>query len=268
MSQIHTGKKYRMTPEGSARLAEGLRNRHAAGKISYGHTKGKPLSEEHKQAISRALTGMPRSASWCENISKGKKGKFSAAQRLACLNACLKSITGYHFSTKMNRWFPFRSLCEESYMVVLDNDPQVEKWDYEPFFLRYSWNGKTCFYLPDFFVSRKDGFILVEFKPSFLVENEQNQAKFSAARNLCHRKKWSFLVVTEKDLFQDAMPISRQAGRSGKVKVDRKLQRLTGEDTIPILPTRAPDTLRGEDIVRYPKETLGVQDKELGYVNN
>lgn len=41
--------------------------------------KGKTMSEEQKQKIRAAVQAVPRSAEWCANISKAKKGKTYAA---------------------------------------------------------------------------------------------------------------------------------------------------------------------------------------------
>lgn len=269
MRAAHLGKKYNMTPEGSAKLSRLMSERRKGMPPPVGMT-GKHHTEATKARIGRANKGRVKSPEECQRISDGKKGRCSAAQLAACLRNFQRTgaYQGTYRSEKMRREFHYRSRPELNYLRLLDSDPAVEKFDYEPFFIRYNFEGQTHFYLPDFFVRRVDGFVLVEVKPRIFHSDPINQAKFSAARTLCEKKGWTFEVVTDEDI--DSMLIGSQADRMGTV-VGRKVQRLTGEESQPISPTRAPGAVvaaflvlliashvvTGQEIVRHPGETWG-----------
>ena len=119
----------------------------------------------------------------------------------------------------------YRSLWELKYMMWLDSHQDVIKWSSEEFCIPYlsPIDGRYHRYFPDFKVKQKnrDGVvetIVVEIKPSVqTVEPKQqtrktkryitevytwgvNQAKWKAAEEYCADKKWSFKIMTEKEL--------------------------------------------------------------------
>lgn len=119
----------------------------------------------------------------------------------------------------------YRSLWELKYMMWLDSHQDVIKWSSEEFCIPYlsPIDGRYHRYFPDFKVKQRnrDGVvetIVVEIKPSVqTVEPKQqtrktkryitevytwgvNQAKWKAAEEYCADKKWSFKIMTEKEL--------------------------------------------------------------------
>jgi len=98
--------------------------------------------------------------------------------------------------------FRTRSSYETKYVNILESDPQVVKFEYEPFQIEYEHDGIIKSYTPDFLVIYEDHAELVEVKPSRLISMERNPAKFIAARRHCLDNDLDFVVVTEKRLFR------------------------------------------------------------------
>lgn len=127
----------------------------------------------------------------------------------------------------------FRSSWEIKYAVSLENDPNVKLWFYEPkmFNLRYPnpITGKLSAYWPDFLVKYMDGSTkLVEIKPlkqssaRFAIspydrqEFMKNDAKWKVASAFAQAQGWTFLVLTERNLFTQSTKKPRKS--KGTVK--------------------------------------------------
>lgn len=110
-------------------------------------------------------------------------------------------------------------------MNYLDDHPDIIQWQSEEFFIPYKSpiDGKWHRYFPDFLVKKKtkDGLIeivLIEVKPEaqtkppkrqekitrkYLTEVKNwgiNEAKWKAALEYCKDRKWTFQIITEKEL--------------------------------------------------------------------
>lgn len=119
----------------------------------------------------------------------------------------------------------FRSLLERSFMVYLEESPNVVSWNSEEIVVPYysPFDGKMHRYFVDFFVRIKDASgqtkeLLIEIKPekqcSAPVKKNQlkrtfmretytygvNQAKWAAATKFAAARGWKFIVLTEKDV--------------------------------------------------------------------
>ena len=106
-------------------------------------------------------------------------------------------------------------------MKDCDDNPDVVEWGSEEIVVPYisPIDGKRHRYFPDFYVktSKGDKF-LVEIKPKkqtkppkihkrktkrFIYETHEwgrNQAKWKAAKQMCERNGWKFLILTEDHL--------------------------------------------------------------------
>ena len=115
----------------------------------------------------------------------------------------------------------YRSLWERSFMKYCDDNPDVVEWGSEEIVVPYisPIDGKRHRYFPDFYVktSKGDKF-LVEIKPKkqtkppkipkrktkrFIYETHEwgkNQAKWKAAKQMCEKNGWKFLILTEDHL--------------------------------------------------------------------
>lgn len=119
----------------------------------------------------------------------------------------------------------YRSLWEAKLMSYLDGHPDVLQWSSEEFSIPYRSpiDGKIHRYFPDFYVKmkNKDGLVetvVIEVKPykqtmppkvqsratkRYITEVKTwgiNSAKWKAAVDFCKDRKWSFKIMTEKEL--------------------------------------------------------------------
>ena len=119
----------------------------------------------------------------------------------------------------------YRSSWELKLMSYLDAHPDVLLWASEEFFIPYKSpvDSKIHRYYPDFYIKRKNtsGIVetlIVEVKPKSQTTppkkqskvtkkyiNEVttfgiNSAKWKAAEDYCHDRKWKFMLMTEKEL--------------------------------------------------------------------
>lgn len=103
-------------------------------------------------------------------------------------------------SLKLRRMVAFESLIEQDCLYVLDYEQDVLHFEEQPLTIEYSWQGKVLHYTPDFHVLRGQRHELVECKPHKLLDTDENQRKFAAARGWCQENDWVFSVVTDHDL--------------------------------------------------------------------
>ena len=115
----------------------------------------------------------------------------------------------------------YRSLWERTFMKYCDDNPDIIEWGSEEIIIPYvsPIDGRRHRYFPDFFVktSKGDKF-LIEVKPKsqtkppkvprrktkrFRYETHEwgkNQAKWEAAKAVCPRNGWKFIILTEDHL--------------------------------------------------------------------
>lgn len=120
----------------------------------------------------------------------------------------------------------YRSLWERKLCIYFDTNPNIIQWSIEPIGIPYfsPIDGKYHRYFIDFWIKVRDknGNIiekLIEVKPykqtkppkpqikktkSYINEVQTwivNSSKWEAAKKLCEKKNWDFLILTEKNLF-------------------------------------------------------------------
>jgi len=119
----------------------------------------------------------------------------------------------------------YRSLWELKFMRYCDSNTNIVKWSSEEIVIPYRSPIDNRFhrYFPDFYLKYKDntGKIIekvVEIKPAKQVQEPKvqkrktkkyvtevvnyakNQAKWMAAEEFCKDRKWTFQILTEKEL--------------------------------------------------------------------
>jgi hypothetical protein len=115
----------------------------------------------------------------------------------------------------------YRSLWERKFMVYCDTNKDIQEWGSEELIVPYRspLDGKRHRYFPDFYIKTKNGDnFMVEIKPkkftkppkkpkriskTFIRETQEwgkNQAKWEAARNVCKKHGWQFIIITEVEL--------------------------------------------------------------------
>lgn len=94
---------------------------------------------------------------------------------------------GEFISSRTGKRFYYRSAWELQRMMELDDDPDVESWEYEPFVIHYTLDDVRHSYLPDFLVRNRDGStFLEEVGPKAVKESaEINVRKRAAAEGYC-----------------------------------------------------------------------------------
>lgn len=110
------------------------------------------------------------------------------------------NIIGYFPSLTMKRMIAFESTIERDKITLADFDPNVLTIEEQPLAIPYEHKKKTVTYTPDFFLQMQGMRILVECKPATLVDTEDNQRKFRAARIWCAEHGYEFQVVTDEQL--------------------------------------------------------------------
>jgi len=168
-----------------------------------------------RDAVRLAKTGVPMSEATRAKLSATRKSMFASGDLVINREAISKSITklyleggfqwcvGEYTSSKTGEVIFYRSSWELAYAELLDNDPTVVTWEYEPFSIVYRYGKKMKNYLPDFLVTYDDGIKeLVEVKPKQLETYGVNVAKRDAALTKCVAEGWHYagwsLVSTQR----------------------------------------------------------------------
>ncbi len=122
----------------------------------------------------------------------------------------------------------YRSLWERKFMIFCDDNSSILEWSSEEIVIRYvsPIDGKSHRYFVDFWVKVKDKGgknkeYLIEVKPKAQTKKPEppkdkktskskikeiqnwliNNAKWTAAKEVCENKGWEFKIITEDILF-------------------------------------------------------------------
>ena len=138
--------------------------------------------------------------SWLNKQEQFKNNHISKLKRLWDERKLGPRVSYYR--SKNSGVVPCRSLYELRLCELLDKDPTVSHYTFEPFWIPYRIFGEWRRYLPDFLVERKDGTgDLIEVKPSFQLNDDINEAKFKFAEKYCDSINLNWIVITEKELW-------------------------------------------------------------------
>lgn len=111
-----------------------------------------------------------------------------------------RGIGGYFTSIKTHQRFFFRSLLELAYLLILEEDANVETYVYEPFHIICD-NGTS--YTPDFLINNK---LIVEIKSYKFIYKQggeiQNkfEYKITQAKKYCEEHGYEYKVVFDEDI--------------------------------------------------------------------
>ncbi len=96
---------------------------------------------------------------------------------------------------------PYDSTWERDYMLVLENDPTVRRWE-RCHSLQISYtkaDSSQAHYNPDFIVERTDSTKeLHEVKGEHLLTNEDTKRKLAAGEEFCRKRGMVFKIITRK----------------------------------------------------------------------
>lgn len=165
---------------------------------------------ESREGARKALLGSKRSETTKKKHSDTRKRMFASGELTINREKISRSVTklyldggfqwcvGKYHSPKAGKEIAYRSSWELTYAKLLDADPDVTSWEYEPFAIAYELNGERKRYIPDFLVTYADGSReLVEVKPKELEGNAVNQAKRLAAVELCEGEGWAYAAWSQ-----------------------------------------------------------------------
>jgi hypothetical protein len=96
---------------------------------------------------------------------------------------------------------PYDSTWERDYMMLLENDSTVERWERcRSLRIRYTKSdGSRGTYNPDFIVERQDGTKEVhEIKGGHLLGDEDTKKKLAVGDEFCRQRGMMFKVITRK----------------------------------------------------------------------
>jgi len=93
-----------------------------------------------------------------------------------------------------------QSSWEEKFARSLDSNSRVISFSKDKIRIPYIFNAKQRIYIVDFYILYASGSReLVEIKPSIFLDQNENPAKFEAARKWCAERNIDFVVLTEKE---------------------------------------------------------------------
>jgi len=116
------------------------------------------------------------------------------------------SVTGKINSLKNNKLIQYESTLERDFIYLLEFDANVEQYVEQPITLEYKKDYFTGTYTPDFYVKFNNHEMphLIEVKPwESLKKNwfqDNYRFKFEEARQICEKKGWKFVVLTESHI--------------------------------------------------------------------
>lgn len=117
-------------------------------------------------------------------------------------------VTGGYSSRKNEEMDAFESLLEKDYLLLLDFDDAVTKFDVQP--VRIPVAGVTRGYVPDVLVEyrpdpqtgeiRKPSLVEVKTSEDLVRNAEKYAPKFAAARQYADERGWEFLTMDQRDI--------------------------------------------------------------------
>lgn len=97
-----------------------------------------------------------------------------------------------------------RSSYEQQAIALLENDPNVLSYEYEP---RFVSGGRH--FVPDFLVRYKTGVVLIEVKSRWVLglpENHSIVCRLRVARDYALSEGWEFQIWSERELYGQPIP--------------------------------------------------------------
>lgn len=107
-------------------------------------------------------------------------------------------------SQKMNREVQYESMIEFTFLLRLEELPEVVLYQEQPFVVPYQQGERTRCYYPDVLFVLQDGRgIVVEIKPVFQMALHKNLIKWSALRQFCRKEGFGLLVTDGRYAIQE-----------------------------------------------------------------
>ncbi|WP_440102850.1 TnsA-like heteromeric transposase endonuclease subunit [Streptosporangium sp. H16] len=105
-----------------------------------------------------------------------------------------RNYPGWYWSATMGRLVGFESWVERDHLIAIDFDPVVTAVASQPFWLRWSVDGRPRRHAPDFFVRVAGGGVLVlDSRPLDRI-GESDREAFQATQQACDLLGWRYAV--------------------------------------------------------------------------
>lgn len=195
----------------SAEFRENARLRMLGNTYGIGNTnrRGKKLSDETKQKISKANSGRKLSEQEKKTISIRSSNYFkNNPDKLSeFIKNGLKSKRGTVYLEKgPEKGFYYMSSWELKFLQKCDLEKSIKEIQV-PQRILYEFNESQHTYLPDILLILTSGKkIMIEIKPKSKINTIKNQAKFSAAREYCTNNNIIFMIISEDIVFSETFP--------------------------------------------------------------
>jgi hypothetical protein len=184
-------------------------------RVAWETRRSTPISDETRARISVAQTGRECTPGTREKLSasmkvemerraRGRKASYtvSTETRQRMSDSYLESVTtkrrAYLASIPVTKvvgsaHIGCRGTLEEATTRILEADPEVASYEYEPVVIRYQDGDLEHNCLPDYLVTFKDGSrALIEVNAPGLTHLEQRHARAVAIRNYCKEQGYQF----------------------------------------------------------------------------
>jgi len=110
-----------------------------------------------------------------------------------------RNNTGWWWFSTTGEHVGFESWLERDHVMLLDFDASVTRVASQPFWLRWTQDGKKRSHVPDYFVKLADGTGLVmDCRPADRIPSRDAQA-FAVARRACDEVGWRYRLVHDPD---------------------------------------------------------------------
>lgn len=120
-------------------------------------------------------------------------------------------MTGLIASRKNGRMTGFESSLERDFLLLLDFDPKVARYEEQPVRIEYAdATGHRCTYTPDVLVYYHDGpaasadtrplLCEVKYRDDLFAKWKEYKPKFRAGRAHAREQGWRFQIVTEREV--------------------------------------------------------------------
>lgn len=158
------------------------------------------VSEETREKLRQARLGFK-----CSDETKEKMSLASSKRTMAGVGGNRYYKRGYIFLERLNVKAFYRSSYEKAALLLLDSLKDVLSISVESIMIEYKdKKGVKHHYIPDYLVTTENDFnYIIEVKPNYLVKDEVNQLKFTAARKYAVKHNMVFLIWTEDILFSN-----------------------------------------------------------------
>jgi hypothetical protein len=131
-----------------------------------------------------------------------------------------KKVWRRYASHKLGRLVSAESRLEYDFLVLIDHDDDVDRFDDRPFSIVYGVGGKDHLYTPDFVVSRRSSVKeLVEIKNSYLLSLPETKQIVEVGELFAAAHGYRFLVLTEKEIWGARIDNLKVLHRYSRVEV-------------------------------------------------